>query len=645
MIRSRATRGFWRSVTAVAGVVIVLSPVFSDAQVILSEPVEDSGVTGIGEAVEPSDPVGLTPRFLEPDISGSIQDSAPAVDSDDSGWTSIVQPGPSPVNGGDGAIEINHLGEVTSDSVGTLTAESGGMPPVLWQGTRYDTVLTLMSYLPTGTRSPALRRMIRRLLTSEAQPPSGLVVEGEFVAKRLETLSALGESRAGSELLAIAPGRSTNNRLMRIESEVSLAEGRLVDACTQASSAAHGGFIGDYWQKLLVFCQILAGAYTEAELGVALMREVGVDDESMMLMLDSMIRGDTPVLDSLASQSPLHMAVLKASNARFGSDAVNVLSPAVLAVIAGNPDMDMATRLDAAERAAASGALSVIDHRSLLLSVPFTPEELDSPVTTAENLPGNMARALLYQAAKKQNIVSVRAEAAALAFETARADDLYASTARVFLDVIGDVPPRSDLVWFAGDAIRVFVLTGNAAAAQGWLHMLHSNALRLTEARDALIALLPVVRLAGLSGRTDAPLQFLSLTDWLQFTSGDARYRHKASFLLSMLDSLGEPVGSPTWEQLDSPRGNGLKAGDTDRNSLAGKAVLPDPALWYRLSNAASDGRIGETVLLAALALGDAGPGGAGSITVGHVVRNLSAVGLTDEAREIAIEGAIASGL
>ena len=58
------------------------------------------------------------------------------------------------------------------------------------------------------------------------------------------------------------------------------------------------------------------------------------------------------------------------------------------------------------------------------------------------------------------------------------------------------VAERSRL-WFAGDAVRAFVLTGNADKTAGWLQMLRSNAARLDEAHGALTELVPVVRLAG----------------------------------------------------------------------------------------------------------------------------------------------------
>jgi hypothetical protein len=59
------------------------------------------------------------------------------------------------------------------------------------------------------------------------------------------------------------------------------------------------------------------------------------------------------------------------------------------------------------------------------------------------------------------------------------------------------------------------------------------------------------------------------------------------------------------------------------------------------MSQAAAQGRLGETVLNALIALGQSGPEQAEGHTVSRVVKALVAVGLTEEARAIAIEAVL----
>ena len=71
----------------------------------------------------------------------------------------------------------------------------------------------------------------------------------------------------------------------------------------------------------------------------------------------------------------------------------------------------------------------------------------------------------------------------------------------------------------------------------------------------------------------------------------------------------------------------------------------PDAAVLYALSEASQFGRLGETVLLALVALGEAGPAGGDPLVLQEVLAALVRAGLEDEARRLAIEAALAGGV
>ncbi len=54
---------------------------------------------------------------------------------------------------------------------------------------------------------------------------------------------------------------------------------------------------------------------------------------------------------------------------------------------------------------------------------------------------------------------------------------------------------------------------------------------------------------------------------------------------------------------------------------------------------------MGETVLLAMLILGEAGPAGANPMVLGRIITVLTSAGLESEARAMAVEAVLASGL
>ncbi len=587
------------------------------------------------------EPTTLAPQSLEtmPLDDAATGSNGVAVEGDANGanWTSSTTPS-SVIGEGGGSIEVNVLQMMGADMAGTLSSTNGGFQPDLWRGTPRQTADRLLMVMPVHTTSPAMRSLMRRLFLTQAIPPAGNGIDGGFVARRLELLAAMGDVDAVEQLLAITPGRETNVRLIQIETDIRLLRGDFVRACALANGPWQES-IDDFWQKLVIFCEVLKGADAEAQLGLSLLREVGLKDEVYFLMLDAMLAAETPVVNDLSNLSPLHVGIIRASGARLPPDSMAALPPAILSAMAVNPDMAMRERLEAAEQAAGTGVLPIGDLRILYDGVAFDEAILEHPLSTAETLSGPEARALLYQVVNRQTVDGARAEAASLALETTRDADIYATTAQVFNHVIKQVPPRTDLIWFAGHAVRALVVAGDAEAAAGWLTLLRVNASLSDEASLTLSQLAPVVRLAGLDDANQ--LVPARIDDWRN-AGGDARENRKRAVLYySLLESLGHPVDPPVWDDLGFTEA--LSADDTD--AVGQTPELPDPVLWHRLASAARSGKTGETVLLALATLGSRGTAGAHPVTISHVVQSLAMVGLDTEARALAVEAALAGGL
>jgi len=106
----------------------------------------------------------------------------------------------------------------------------------------------------------------------------------------------------------------------------------------------------------------------------------------------------------------------------------------------------------------------------------------------------------------------------------------------------------------------------------------------------------------------------------------------RSALLYNLLEALGDEVPDQQWE--------GLLSGPAQRTT-----VVPRPVFWRSLRNASAQARIGETVLLALTALGQAGPTQADPTLLRTVIESLRGVGLGDEARDLALEAAVAAGI
>jgi hypothetical protein len=127
------------------------------------------------------------------------------------------------------------------------------------------------------------------------------------------------------------------------------------------------------------------------------------------------------------------------------------------------------------------------------------------------------------------------------------------------------------------------------------------------------------------------PDDFNAWWDLLQTNSSiDAKSR--ALMLYSLFESLGRPVGPEKWASLVGVA-----------SSIS--ADIPDAALRYSLRHASESNRVGETVLMSLLTIGDKAMAGANPLMISTVVAALRRVGLDAEARVLALEAAIGAGL
>jgi hypothetical protein len=107
--------------------------------------------------------------------------------------------------------------------------------------------------------------------------------------------------------------------------------------------------------------------------------------------------------------------------------------------------------------------------------------------------------------------------------------------------------------------------------------------------------------------------------------------QHQA-LALSLYTALGEDI---RWQDM-------LEVAHPE-NRPDGKPA--NSALLRLMDRAAAEVRVGETILLALVALGDEGPAGASPETLYRVIENLRFIGRDQDARAIALEAAIGKGL
>lgn len=198
-------------------------------------------------------------------------------------------------------------------------------------------------------------------------------------------------------------------------------------------------------------------------------------------------------------------------------------------------------------------------------------------------------------------------------------------------EILNLVPPKNYDPAFNLNAVKTLLLLQQDAAAKEWERIIRRAASQGTnterlQARKVVQRLDAYILLSGIDGI--ARWNNNSFAYWMRAIDEDPKAGQKSTFLLSMLQVLGYAVTEQDWEAL-LMRPVPLSSGQSNH------------ALEVNLIAAAQKKRLGETILLSLLALGEAGPEKVSTTSLVAVTTALRAMGLEREARQLALEAAI----
>lgn len=529
-------------------------------------------------------------------------------------------------------IVVNKLDSLDPDANGLLSEGQGGFPLDFWQGTDWALVSAFMPRMPAGSPSAVIRGLAERLLTSRAAVPANKPAEASFIALRVDRLLAMGRIEPALALLKIAADERRDENLARTRIEAMFFNNDNAGACSAVQNA-RGAHSGMYWSQAQAFCLALSGEHARAALIADLIRERENGIEPVFFTaIDSLAGARKDGAPALAKPAALHLAMMRAARLQMPSEIVQDGEVSVLRSIALSPNATLEARLIAAEKAYRAGALTADQTLRLYLGIPFTQEELNAPITVAEENWNPRTRALILRSAASQKVPLARAEVLRRAWQIGRERESYAQIAGPSVPLAAELTPAVELNWFAGDAGRVLFAGGRIEEALAWYRIAARDREVADEARAAEAALWPLAILADTEN--SVPISDERLTAWY-----DARRQadpqagaNQARTLFALMAALGRPLSPAVWQSLlNTPFG-----GDDTGLNVA----------WQSRVDEATAGRLlGEAVLLATIGAGESTDGFLKLGDALRVISALRAVGLEQDARLLAIETAVASGL
>lgn len=530
-------------------------------------------------------------------------------------------------------VQVGELAAVDPSVAGLLDETNGGLGANMWAGSDRARIERLLPRLPMGTLSPSIQDLARRLLLSAAAVPEGAAVAPSLLGLRVERLMAGGHIAEVNELLELAAAAVDDPALSRAEVDAMLLAGDNAGACGRVPGLVRSD-PRPYWIKALAFCRALDNDAGAVSLALALLRDQGQAGDQAFFTLIAALTGDGQArVTTLIDPSPLHLAMLRAARQTIPADAVAGARPAILWAIATSPNDELSVRVDAAERAEAAGALSASVLADIYAAVPYSEDDIGVALQRAAEQPGAMSNALLYQAGVVWESEALRAAALQRSWQVARDSGAgFGTAARISLEQVRNIVPDAALSWFAHDAGRSLIAAGDIDLAWAWLETLQRAGATDAHALATARALWPLLQVADPEGAfmrdPGRARQW-----WRELPPAeDTAAIERRALLFTLYEALGDDLPEAAWDPLFAA-------------PLTVDTYQPSPAVSHALRDAADAGRLGETVLLALLALGDSGSEGAGAATLHLVIDALRRVGLAAEARAIALEAALAQGL
>ena len=546
---------------------------------------DGSGTAASGAATAPASQ-GVT---LDITQEGAGDTGAASSDSSLTGSGASLQKSSAPVFG------IANIGIETD----------AGLNATIWRDTSASRAALLLDNDRVLGSSPALSALAHDVVAHRAVPPAGAAANADaLVAARLDWMAASGRSQTLESLVGQLPDEEPWLDWKQWLVETQLMARRDDEACRTVMYQVSRTF-EPFWHKAKVICSAAMGDAAGARFAADILSAMGVDDAVFSALVANLLDDTDPGPIDPSLLEPLHIVLMDAAHSDIDAAALGALSDASAQTAVGLRYLDADARLVSTWQALDRG---LVDHgkaAKLWRSANFTSDQVQLAAARHQSQPSALTRALVWRALDKERSI------ARLPMISAAMDADIASGAGLMM-----APLYAELVRQSLD----FDGAADAIAADPALSV-----------RMAL--------LLGVGDMADLPPQL------------DTETARAARDLLAMIGG-GEADIAPLdrfglWHllpliELDTPMDAVMNAGDDWLELASPDAGVPasflsvSPVMLRAMEQAAGDGRVAETVLLAHRIVGTIDLAAIHPADAARVVRALDKVGQPATARAFA---------
>jgi len=601
-----------------------------------------AGVFYTGVAGAQEKPRSLVPSFVEKQVKESPNSAAEDLFNPLKEVNPASRTSP-PLATDSQDMVVQSLDAIHPGTIGLLSAAQGGFGNGMWQGMSSELAATLVEKLAVPNSSLQMSDLYRRLLLSMAAMPDTKAGADRLLDARFDHIRQAGWLDDAATLFARLPANALTPARQKYGAELNLLRGQEADACAAADRQKEDASPDSFWTKLDIYCRLRANDLDRAELGAALLEDQGEDD-ALFFTLFAALAGDAVDISKIAEPlTALHLAMLRKLDTKFPVGAARISGLDIKKAMMQNKDRLGLALSPVAKMLAAANSLDVaafnenVDQKRLADTAITSPAQIAEGAADTAQDASLGAKDFLTQLVELRAAVSNEEKAVRLSalWDAARQNgDLFA-VSTLTLPELEALPVGGYGAEFNYEAVKMLLLHQRVPKALQWERAARRAASQGTAeerlaARSGIARLDMYVLLSGAKGI--AKWNRTSFPNWVKILANDPEQGPKAAFLLSVMEVFGYSVSEENWDSLlymDQPLAK----------------TMSNHALENNLVMAAVQKFTGKTVALALLALGNDGPDKVSLTTLRAVTSALKAVGLEQEARQLAFEVAILKGL
>lgn len=258
-------------------------------------------------------------------------------------------------------VGVTRLGENNPDAMGTVSPRSAGLPADLWGDGESRTLAVQVA--AQNPHLPALRRLMRRVLAAQLEPPKAgePASEGALFLARVDKLLDMGATRAAQDLLLRA-GPGDPERFRRLF-DIALLSGNEAQACETMDLTP--GIAPSFSAR--IFCLALGGDWAAASLVHYGAETLGRIDPDTARLLSHFLDDGYIDSDEVLVAPPVVTPLIYRLHEAVGQPLPSADLPLAFALFDLDDNGGWKAQVDAAERLARAGAIPASQLREIYL--------------------------------------------------------------------------------------------------------------------------------------------------------------------------------------------------------------------------------------------------------------------------------------